>query len=81
MIAGWAEVAKVTGVGAPERKEVVIEGSLTEETLGQASDAELLALLEKRRHLPLLQETEIVDAEYQECELVGAESPQPGPNA
>jgi hypothetical protein len=53
MIMGWTEVAKVTGVGAPERTEISItETSVTSESLGLASNEELLALLDKRRALP-----------------------------
>lgn len=61
MIAAWSEIAKVTGVGAPERKEVVIEGHVTQEQLAQASDADLLAMLEKRRQLDVID-----DAEFRE---------------
>jgi len=63
MIAGWAEIAKVSGVGAPEQKELTVrhENPSTMQ-LRNASDAELLAILGKERQLPIGETIE--DAEF-----------------
>lgn len=54
MIAGWSEIAKVAGVAAPERTEIVVNPeSLSAEALAQAPTEQLLELLERRRALPL----------------------------
>jgi len=65
MINGWKELAKVTGVGAPERKEIVLsQNNPSTEALRQAPDDELLKLVEKKRSLQLTGPIE--DAEYVE---------------
>jgi phage terminase small subunit len=64
MINGWKELAKVTGVGAPERKEIVLtQTNPSTEALKQAPDDELLKLLGKERSLALTGPIE--DAEYE----------------
>lgn len=65
MINGWKELSKVTGVGAPERKEIVLsQSNPSSEALKQAPDEELLALVGKARSLQLA--APIEDAEYRE---------------
>jgi hypothetical protein len=64
MINGWKELAKVTGVGAPERKEIVLtQNNPSTEALRQAPDEELLKLVGKERSLALTGPIE--DAEYE----------------
>ena len=65
MINGWKELAKVTGVGAPERKEIVLsQTNPSTEALKQAPDDELLKLVGKERSLQLAEPIE--DAEFEE---------------
>ena len=64
MINGWKELSKVTGVGAPERKEIVLsQTNPSTEALKQAPDDELLKLVGKERSLQLTGPIE--DAEYE----------------
>ena len=64
MINGWKELAKVTGVGAPERKEIVLsQSNPSTEALKQAPDDELLKLVGKERSLALT--SPIEDAVYE----------------
>ena len=48
MIRGWAEIAKLMGLAAPERAKVDVNvaGSLEMGRLNQLSDAELLKIIE-----------------------------------
>ncbi len=74
MINGWKELAKVTGVGAPERKEIVLtQNNPSTEALRQAPDDELLKLLGKQRTLGFIEPpVTIEDAEYEE---IAADAP------
>ncbi len=52
MIRGAAELSKLNGLYEPEKKELVIEGSIehVQKELTSLSDAELLQMLEEERH-------------------------------
>lgn len=60
MISGWVEIARITGVQAPEVKVMKVEGEITQTHISQAPDAELLKILGKERTLP------IIDAEFED---------------
>lgn len=69
MISGWKELAKITGVGAPERKEIVLsQGNLSNDQLRQVSDEDLLRLVGKERTLAL--PSTIEDVEYTHAESI-----------
>lgn len=53
MILAWTELARITGVQAPEVKKLEISGEVTAHHLAQVSDKQLLTLLGKERTLEL----------------------------
>lgn len=68
MIKGWTELARITGVEAPERKTLeVVDKSATAKELQKLGDRALLKALGKRRLLPDLQDIE--EAEFEEIEV------------
>lgn len=73
MINGWKELARVTGVGAPERKEILLtQSNPSTEALKQAPDDELLKLVGKERNLQLA--SPIEDADFYEVPNAKTES-------
>src|SRR5579864_2529923 len=50
MIRGWAEIAKLIGAYAPERKkvEITLDGQAIQATMAAMSDGELLAIAQNR---------------------------------
>jgi len=54
MIRGWAEIGKLIGAYAPERRkvELSIDGAVMQSKLTAMSDAELLAIAERRSDQP-----------------------------
>lgn len=66
MIKGWTEIARITGVEAPERKQVDVNvsGKVEHHQLSQASDKQLLELLGKNRAMP-----ELIEGEFEEVDV------------
>ena len=55
MIQAWSELARITGVQAPEVKRVELVGEVTQHHLMTVSDKELLAMVGKDRELDALE--------------------------
>jgi phage terminase small subunit len=64
MIQAWTEIARITGVQAPEVKRVEFSGRVTQHHYRTASDQELLALVGRNRELPAIENP--IEAEYEE---------------
>lgn len=52
MIQAWTEIARITGVQAPEVRRVEVTGEITQHHIARATDRELLQLVGRTRQLP-----------------------------
>lgn len=51
MLQTWVELARITGVQAPEVKKIEVQGEVTQHHITGASDKDLLEIIGKRREL------------------------------